>query len=416
MTNEPMIYYCGENALSEAITFCRRNQFQRFTLISDNNTHTVLGKQLVDLITAQGWTINPIILGEQEVVADERTLEEVLDRCGENPGVFLAVGSGTLTDITRYCSHKRDAVFISLPTAPSVDGFASSIAPIVIKGYKQSAPCRAPIAIFADIRTLCQAPKAMIAAGFGDMLGKYTALADWQLAHLIMDDPSQESIAARVEQAVQICVDNSAGISQMTPAGITGIMNGLVESGVCMALAGNSRPASGSEHHLSHYWEMLLLQQGRPAVLHGAKVGIGAILIAKRWQQIDELQFAEVEWRLGYAKKPDLQKEQELIRAAFPFNPEAIIKGQNQYLSMSKEDFAEFKEKILQNWDEIAEIAAAVPPPGQIAALLQKVSAPLNVTDIGLESQDEANALRYAHYLRSQFTISKLGRVLDSWE
>ncbi len=416
MINEPMTYHCSENALSEAIAFCRAHQFTHFTLISDSNTHAVLGKQVADLITAQGWVINPIILEKQEVVADELTLDEALERSGENPGVFLAVGSGTLTDITRYCSHKKQSVFISLPTAPSVDGFASSIAPIVIKGYKQSAPCQAPIAIFADINTLCLAPKQMIAAGFGDMLGKFTALADWKLAHILMGDPYQASIAARVEQAVQICVNHIEGISQITPQGITGIMNGLVESGICMALAGNSRPASGSEHHLSHYWEMLLLQQGRPAVLHGAKVGIAAVLIARRWQQIRELTVANVERCLAAAKISNPQKERETITAAFPFNPEAIIKDQSDYLSMSEMDFGALKNKILQNWDQIAAIAAAVPPPEQIVTLLQKVSAPLTVMDIGLESQDEANALRYAHYLRSQFTISKLGRLLGLWE
>jgi glycerol-1-phosphate dehydrogenase [NAD(P)+] len=416
MTNAPLTYHCGENALSEAIAFCRAHLFQRFTLVSDINTHTVLGGQVVDLISAQGWDVSPIVLEDQEVVADERTLKEVLERSGANPGVFLAVGSGTLTDITRYCSYKKQSVFISLPTAPSVDGFASTGAPIIINNNKITVPCQAPLAIFADLTILCQAPKPMIAAGFGDMVGKYTSLADWKLAHLLMGDPYQPTIAARVEQAVQICVDHIEGINRVTPEGIAGIMDGLVESGICMALAGNSRPASGSEHHLSHYWELLLLQQGRPAVLHGAKVGIGTILIAGRWDQIRRLTLAEVERRLTTAQIPDPQKEREAVAAAFPFDPETIIKNQKLYLSMTEADFSAFKDKILLHWEKIAEIAAAVPPPGQIIELLRQVAAPLKVSDISLESQDEANALRYAHYLRSQFTISKLGRLLGLWE
>jgi glycerol-1-phosphate dehydrogenase [NAD(P)+] len=416
MTNEPMIYYCGENAISEAISFCRQKHYDHFTLVCDVNTHAVLGERVEKSFRSQGWTVNAITITHQEVVADESTLKGVLERSGENPGVYLAVGSGTLTDITRYCSREKNAAFISFPTAPSVDGFASSIAPIVIKGYKQSLPCQAPIAIFADMPTLCQAPKAMIAAGFGDMLGKYTALADWKLAHLLTDEPFQAGIAARVKQAVQVCVDNIIEISQGTPQGIARVMDGLVDSGICMALAGNSRPASGSEHHLSHYWEMLLLQQGRPAVLHGAKVGIGTVLIAGRWQQIRGLNLSEVKRRLAAARIPDPQKERQAIAAAFPFNPEAIISGQSHYLCMTEADFVAFKDKILQNWNEIAEIAGAVPSPEAIVSRLRNVSAPTTVTEIGLDSQDEANALRYAHYLRSQFTISKLGRIFDLWE
>jgi len=276
--------------------------------------------------------------------------------------------------------------------------------------------CHPPQAIFADVPTLCNAPKAMIAAGFGDMLGKYTALADWKLAHIIMNDPYQETIAKRVEKALHLCIETSSELIQADPLSITHVMDGLVESGVCMALAGNSRPASGSEHHVSHYWEMLLLQQGRPAVLHGVKVGIGTILIAKRWEQIRCLSRADVERRLMSAQMPNSQKEKDIIKAAYPVNCEAIISGQSAYLSMSNEEFARLKTNILGNWAAINETASAVPAPEIILSLLKKVSAPTRVEEIGLNSQDESNALRYAHYLRSQFTVSKLGKLLELWE
>ncbi|MBN1537276.1 MAG: sn-glycerol-1-phosphate dehydrogenase [Anaerolineales bacterium] len=416
MNTNTMIYHCSENALAEAIAFCQQKNYRRFSLVCDTNTSAALGERIGQLFNAQGWAVNSIILGGKEVIADERTLEETLDRSGNDPGVFLAVGSGTLTDITRYCSHKKETAFISLPTAPSVDGFASSIAPIVIKGYKQSVPCQAPMAIFADLQTLCQSPKPMIAAGFGDMLGKYTALADWRLAHIIMGESFQELIAARMEQALHACVENCDEIHRADAQGIRRLMDGLVESGICMALAGNSRPASGSEHHLSHYWEMLLLQQKRPAVLHGVKVGIGTILMARRWEQLRGLPLFEVKRRLASAHIPDAQTEKEAIAAAFPFNPEAIIAGQSVYLSMSETGFAELKESLLQNWRKITKIAASVPVSERIFTLLQDASAPLSVAEIGLGDQDEKNALRYAHYLRSQFTVSKLGRILNLWE
>ena len=39
---------------------------------------------------------------------------------------------------------------------------------------------------------------------------------------------------------------------------------GLVESGIAMAMVGSSRPASGCEHHASHFWDLLCLE-GPPA-------------------------------------------------------------------------------------------------------------------------------------------------------
>ena len=412
MPENNLTYRCGDTALEEAITFCQANNFNRFTLVNDTNTYAVLGKRVEELFRAQKWAVHTIILEGEEIIADAATLNEALAQSGSDPGVYLAVGSGTITDITRYCSHQQGSVFISLPTAPSVDGFASSVAPVVIRGNKESLPCQAPIAIFADLPTLCQAPAKMIAAGFGDMIGKYTALADWKLAHLIMDDPYDAAIAARMESALKVCVDHREGIRQTSPEGIAGLMNGLVESGICMALAGNSRPASGSEHHLSHYWEMMLLHQGRPALLHGAKVGIGAVLIAERWQLIRALTIGEVKGRLKDARLPLPQKEREVIETAFPSNPNTIVQNQSIYLSMTNKEFQELKKKIIHKWKKIIEIAATVPPAHQIVALLQTVNAPVTAAEIGLKPKEEMDALRYSHYLRSQFTVLKLSRFL----
>lgn len=416
MSENNLTYQCGETALQEAVAFCQANDFHRFTLVSDTNTHAVLGKRVKELLRAQNWAVHTIVLEGQEIIADVATLNEVLAHSGSDPGVYLAVGSGTITDITRYCSHQQGSPFISLPTAPSVDGFASANASIVVRGNKESVPCLPPIAIFADLSTLRQAPKTMIAAGFGDMIGKFTALADWKLAHLIMDDPYDAAIAARVEKALQICIDHREGINLATPPGINGLMNGLVESGICMSLAGNSRPASGAEHHLSHYWEMLLLRLRRPAVLHGAKVGISAVLISERWQQLHSLKTGEIKRRLKNACIPPSQKEQEIIEKAFPTNPNMIIQGQSNYLSMTENEFSSLKKIILRKWKKIVEIAAAVPPPEKIISLLQSVKAPVAVSEIGLSKQDEIDALLYAHYLRNQFTILKLGRFLNLWD
>lgn len=58
-------------------------------------------------------------------------------------------------------------------------------------------------------------------------------------------------------------------------------MEALVLTGASMSYAGNSRPASGAEHHISHFWEMVFLFKGKEAVLHGTKVGISTVAVAK---------------------------------------------------------------------------------------------------------------------------------------
>src|SRR5262249_18028884 len=156
-------------------------------------------------LTAKGKNVAKVILEGDEIITDERYLVQTLIRAPLGACTFLAVGSGTLTDITRFVSHRSGRDFISLPTAPSVDGFTSIGAPLVLNGVKQTIVCQAPIAMFADLDTLCNAPQRLVAAGFGDMIGKITSLADWKLGSLLWNEPFDESIYKRSEAAIESC-------------------------------------------------------------------------------------------------------------------------------------------------------------------------------------------------------------------
>jgi glycerol-1-phosphate dehydrogenase [NAD(P)+] len=409
-------YTCGDSAINEFITYCQGAGYDRFNLVCDTRTYKVLGEQVEKRLADREWKVNLIEVPGEEVVVDQATLAWVHERTRPLPYISLAVGSGSLTDITRWVSHKLDAVFISLPTAPSVDGFASVVAPVVINGFKDTFPSQAPIAIFADLPTLCASPKAMIAAGFGDMLGKYTSLADWKLDHLLWDTPYNPAIAARVEGALQNCVKNLEGIQRGDPEGIHSLMDSLVESGLCMLEQGNSRPASGAEHHLSHFWEMRLLQLGKPAVFHGAKVGVGTVLVSGLWEQVRQLTKADVRRRLSAARLPDAAGESARIKQVFHPNEAKLIQLQNRFLALDVSAFDRLKKKIAWRWGEIQKIAATIPSQSFVVELLNKLSAPTSVTDVTLGKLDQADALQYAHYMRDQFTVMKLGRILGLWE
>ena len=151
---------------------------------------------------------------------------------------------------------------------------------------KQTISARSPIAIFADLPTLCAAPRAMIAAGFGDKLGKFTALADWRLGHLVGDEPYDERIAQGTRNAVQGCVNRVEEIGIAWEDGVRGLMEGLIELRFCMMETGCSRPAAGTEHYLSHFRETKLLRENRPAILHGAKVGVACIMVAQCYERV----------------------------------------------------------------------------------------------------------------------------------
>jgi len=404
--------YIGKDVVPNLLQYCENQHLSRFTLVADQNTYPVLGKAVEDALKTHGFDVNTVILSGQEIIADEHTIMQVFVRASKEERVYLAVGSGTITDIVRFVSHRARTSFISIPTAPSVDGFTSPSAPLVIARLKQTIPAQPPVAVFADLATLRAAPHPLIAAGFGDMLGKYTSLADWKLGHLLWDEPHSEHVAQRTWQALQVCVDHAQEIGPASEEGIYGLMDGLLESGLCMLEFGNSRPAAGAEHYLSHYLEMKLLRENRPAILHGAKVGVACILIARYYERIKQLTRQQVAERLKAAALPDRAQEIQRIKVGYGPIAEQIIAEQAPFLEMSEHSFGLLKQRIIDHWTDILEIASTVPTSQELVDLTRKAGGPVNAKMIGLDDDEIALGLEYSHYLRNRFTVLKLSRII----
>jgi glycerol-1-phosphate dehydrogenase [NAD(P)+] len=410
--DRPLVVTVDTQAVEHLVRFCNEQGHRKLFLVADPNTNKAQGEAVAEALKAQGFDVKQILLTSPEVIADGEHVFAVMRALDRNERTFVAVGSGTITDITRFVSHRTHSQFISIPTAPSVDGFTSTGAPMIIEGVKKTVYCHAPIAIFADIRTLCAAPQPMIAAGFGDMLGKYTSIADWRLGRLLWDEPYDETIAQRTLDAVQQCADNAVGIGKAQPEAVRALFDALVESGYCMLDFGQSRPASGAEHHYSHFWEMKLLREGRPAILHGAKVGVATVLVAGLYDRVRSLSRAEVADLLEASTVPDRANELEIIRAAYGSEADEVSRDQARFLDLTASEYDALKRRILENWDAVQAIAVQVPPAGEVAKLLETAGGPNRVDQIGISIEERDMAIADAHYLRDRFTVRKLARML----
>jgi glycerol-1-phosphate dehydrogenase [NAD(P)+] len=404
--------YIGKDAIAHLLRYCQRIERRPITLIADQNTYRVSGEDVERALTEHDFDIQSIVLTGEEILANERYLMQVFVHTDSSKGLYLAVGSGTITDITRFVSHRSRCEFISIPTAPSVDGFTSIVAPLVVEGNKITPKAHPPIAVFADIDVLCTAPKSMIAAGFGDMIGKYTSLADWKLDHLLWGAPFDEAIAARVRKAVDACAEYAAAIRDAGEEGVRHVLEGLIESGFCMVEFGTSQPASGGEHHLSHYWEMKLLQDGKPAILHGAKVGVGTVHAARRYEALRQMSRPQLMDRLEQMPLPDREDEIAHIRDGYGPVADQVIAIQAPFLNLTEAEFSNLKQRVGDLWDTIQDIAREVPPPQEIVDLLAQVGGPTNTKWLGLDQSYLPAALKYAHYLRDNLTINKLSWLL----
>jgi len=157
------------------------------------------------------------------------------------------------------------------------------------------------------------------------------------------------------------------------------------------------------------------MQEHRPAILHGTKVGLGTVLAARRYKAIRGLDKKEVVTRLSTASLPDREDEIAHIRTAYGPVADRIIADHRPFLENLEANFYALKQNIIDGWPAIQEIVATVPPPARIIQLLEQVEGPSTPQAMGLDDHDVEQALQFSHYLRSRFTVSTLGRVLGLW-
>ncbi|OBZ13047.1 sn-glycerol-1-phosphate dehydrogenase [Bacillus sp. FJAT-26390] len=295
-------------AIQEVAPYLKEQQYSRVIIAADAITYEIAGKTLEEAVAALGISVHVTNLKpdrQGDVIADEASIVQLLlDIQQYKAQVVIAAGSGTIHDISRYAAYTASIPFVSVPTAPSVDGFNSKGAPIIIRGEKKTIAAIGPDAIFADLDILASAPAAMVAAGFGDMLGKYTSLLDWSFGASEGGEPYSVEVAEITRIALNKCVEHIDLIARRDPEGIRILIEALIESGLAMLLFGQSHSASGSEHHLSHFWEMEYIRLGKRQLLHGAKVGVACAEISKLYHRL-----AEEESGLAFTAHPEKVRE-----------------------------------------------------------------------------------------------------------
>ena len=376
--------------------------FSHVVMVCDNNTYTATG-QTVEKLCQLSQVVCLPTPAHGALHADETAVEKVESLMG-TPDLLIAVGSGTIHDITRYVATKHHLDFVSVPTAASVDGFLSSIAAMTWQGVKRSFPAKPPVALVADSLVLANAPERLTASGVGDLLGKYVCLFDWKASHLITGEYICPQVVSLVEEAVSAVVENAQAVARRDMAAVEAVMYGLVLSGLAMQMVGNSRPASGAEHHVSHLIEMEVLRptQGNTA-LHGEKVGVASVLVAQQYHQI--LAIPQAQLSTTYQGLP-LSR----IQAVFGEKTNEILTCEN-----TPDPLADIPPaQLIQNWDNLRDLAQNTLPSGQhLAQLLTLMGAPSTLADIGL-SPDLWEALwEMSPYVRRRLTMMRLAKLVN---
>lgn len=263
---------------------------KRVALMYDINTKPYALAMKTDLQRV-GANIVDIFFPDEELVPTE-------DKCtyayelAKSADYLLAVGSGTLNDMSKSVSTRLGIDCGVLITAASMDGYCSKGAALMRKGVKVTDEVHTPTDVLIDLDIVCNAPRIMTAAGYGDIIGKYTCLLDWQTAHFVTGEEIHEQAYALMEQARAECVNAFDGLVQYESSAVVKLTRALITAGLSMAMCGNSRPASGSEHHQSHYLEMDFVRRGEKIPMHGLKVAIGTLVSMELYHYLSDNRIA----------------------------------------------------------------------------------------------------------------------------
>jgi len=246
-------------------------------VVSDATTHGIHGRLITDVLTQKGFIVENCLFQDKKVLPDERSLGMLLMSSTRKQHGMIAVGSGTITDLTRYASARLEIPFLSVPTAPSMDGYASGVSSLIAGGRKTTFQGNTAAGILGNSRTIAEAPLAMVQAGFGDIIGKKISICDWIVSHTLHGEYLCRYTLSLVENTADGCIQSAAAIYNREPQAIQYLMEALLVSGIAIAIVGDSRPASGTEHLLAHYLESAFLRQGKAPIPHGIAVAVGTL-------------------------------------------------------------------------------------------------------------------------------------------
>ncbi len=325
------------------------------------------------------------------------TAKEIMNAAAGFDGI-LSIGTGSVNDVCRYAAAHAKKAFAIFATAPSMDGFASDSAPLIDNDFKISYPCRQPSVVIADTDILAAAPVELKAAGFGDILGKYVGIVDWKVANYTTGEYYCEKIVALVKKAVADVVAIADKVTVHDPEAAKAIMDSLILTGCAMQLAKCTRPASGAEHVVSHFWEIHKLEKGIWPDFHGKKVGIATLLVTKIYKKL--LHYPSIE-----PHKESLDLEDVLSHYSAK-NREEII-GYNVPNPTDAIDPAVLKDR----WPDIlTSIREDLPDETALLDIMHRAGCVTELQDANLTPEFALEALRYSPYMRRRITLL---RILD---
>lgn len=401
----------GENALTALPEALQEFGYKQPFIISDVHTHAAAGGDVCRLLDAAGIPYKRFTFMQQdeEVEPDERAMGALVMAFDPSCDVVLAVGSGVLNDCAKVLAHGVGCPCAVVATAPSMDGYASDNASMVVNHVKESLYVACPTLIVADTRVLAAAPERLLRAGLGDMMAKYVSLCEWRISQIVTGEYYCENIAGLMRSSLAKIRQHAQGLLRREKEAVQCVLEGLVVSGIAMSFARISRPASGLEHYFSHLWEMKALEGKLPVSLHGIQVGVGTCLTAGLYDKIRILQPSYEKAMKAMEQFSIEQWEQDMLALFGPTIQPQVISLEARIGKNDPKKHAVRLRRLLEGWPEIQRIIAKeLPRKEEIVGLMNDLNMATTPQDIGISRQDTVNAFLGSREIRDKYLTSSM--------
>ncbi len=344
-------------------------------IIADTNTWKVAGKAVLQsLESASVPHVQSFVFDDPDLYAEWKFVEQLKAYMEPLDVIAIAVGSGVINDLTKYTSH--------------------------ILGRKSM--CVVDPVIAAD------APKELAASGYADLIAKIPAGADWMLADAVgaeaIDPFGWDLVQDGLRESLSAPAAVHAGDVEMTEK----LSEGLLMSGFAMQAIHSSRPASGTEHQFSHYWDMenLAYPNGKH-VSHGFKVGIGTLASTASLEFLLEKDLENLDVDKCVAAWKSWDETEAEIRTIFEGKPGHLARGLEETRGkyVDKEGLRKQLEALKAAWPELREkIRAQIIPFSEVYENLKLVGAPYEPEMICVDRERMRRTFSGIPFMRSRFT------------
>ncbi len=398
-----------EIILAQKLNECRNfdSTKDKVLVVCDINTAPLAEEYVTPILSEMGVSYDSFVYQKSEFHAEMKYVDELMQHITDE-ALIIAVGSGTINDICRYVAFEKKLPYYIVATATSMDGYSSNVSPIVVNNLKTTFICKCADAIIGDTQMLASAPMKMIAAGFGDIAGKYLAISDWKMSNIINGEYYCNAIGELVLFSVKKCVDNLDGLKNRDLKALEYLMESLVLIGIAMSYVGFSRPASSSEHHIAHFTEMKSIFAHEFGELHGTNVGMATVLISQMYAKFLEL---DIDFDTARNKADAFDKKQweQNITHAYGVAAGEVLRLYDEYKQNNPDVVKTRIDAIEKNKTAvISQIEVAVNSTQNTAEHLEALSGKTSPKSYNLTAEEVKQILLYAKDLRNRYAALQL--------